>query len=135
MPRNMPVLLVLEICEHGTLLDHVQSPEEPGLDATRLLSYCHDVGRALTYLSARKIVHRDVAARNVLLDSALNCKLSDFGMSVVLNTDDSEYASSYVRIKGGEAPIRWSAIEVLTENKFSTASASIMFLFACSFLL
>jgi hypothetical protein len=31
-------------------------------------------------------------------------------------------ASSYVRVQGGELPVRWSAIEVLTENKFSKAS-------------
>jgi serine/threonine protein kinase len=31
-------------------------------------------------------------------------------------------AAVYVRFQGGELPVRWSAIEVLTENKFTRAS-------------
>ena len=36
---------------------------------------------ALKYLVDKSIVHRDIAARNVLLDSRLNAKLSDFGLT------------------------------------------------------
>lgn len=75
------------------------------------------------YLSSRRIVHRDVAARNVLLDAAMTCKVSDFGMSTALaaDKDGSDYASNYVRMQG-ELPVRWSAIEVLSEAKYSKAS-------------
>lgn len=31
-------------------------------------------------------------------------------------------ATAYVRFQGDELPVRWSAIEVLTENKFTKAS-------------
>jgi hypothetical protein len=30
--------------------------------------------------------------------------------------------ANYVRLQGGELPIRWSAIEVLNENKYTKAS-------------
>lgn len=35
------------------------------LNTSLLLSYCHDVAAGLHYLSSRKILHRDIAARNV----------------------------------------------------------------------
>ena len=45
-------------------------------------------------------------------------------MSTALTTDmDGDYASQYVRSRvGGALPVRWSAIEVLKEGKYSRAS-------------
>jgi hypothetical protein len=39
----MPAMLVLEYCEHGTLLDHVKEGSTHDLDTSMLLTYCHDV--------------------------------------------------------------------------------------------
>ena len=49
----------------GTLLDHVRGSDPDVLNTSLLLSYCHDVAAGLHYLSSRKVVHRDIAARNV----------------------------------------------------------------------
>eukprot|EP00037_Helgoeca_nana_P031582 m.405162 g.405162 ORF g.405162 m.405162 type:complete len:173 (+) comp28426_c0_seq2:401-919(+) len=102
-PRDMPVMLCLEYCERGTLLDHVKGSTTDTLTTARLLTYCHDTASGLHYLASRRIVHRDIAARNVLLDSAYTCKVSDFGMSAALagGADDSDYAANYVKL-GGE---------------------------------
>eukprot|EP00035_Acanthoeca_spectabilis_P015659 m.314124 g.314124 ORF g.314124 m.314124 type:complete len:1717 (-) comp16409_c0_seq9:26-5176(-) len=121
VPRNMPPLLVMEYCEHGTVLDVVRGSCESDIDLHLLLSFCHDVASGLKYLGSRRIVHRDVAARNVLLDSAFTCKLSDFGMSAAVCKGDGDYSSNYVKMPG-ELPIRWAAIEVLKEGKYSRAS-------------
>ncbi|MEQ2160989.1 hypothetical protein GOODEAATRI_005022 [Goodea atripinnis] len=72
----------------------------------------------MTYLSDMGYVHRDLAARNILVDDNLVCKVSDFGMSRVLE-DDSE--SSYTAT-GGKIPIRWTAPEAIAYGKFSSAS-------------
>ena len=44
-----------------------------------------------------------VAARNVLLDAAMTCKVSDFGMSTALagDKDNSDYAANYVKVRTG----------------------------------
>lgn len=58
----------------------------------------------------------------MLLDAGNTCKVSDFGMSATLAGDvDDNYASNYVRLQG-ELPVRWSAVEVLEEAKYSRAS-------------
>ena len=59
-PRDMPVMLCLEYCERGTLLDHVKGSTTDALTTARLLTYCHDTASGLHYLSSRRIVHRDV---------------------------------------------------------------------------
>lgn len=94
----MPALLVLEYCEHGTLLDHVRNSEYDTLDTSMMLTYCHDVACGMHYLSSRRIVHRDVAARNVLLDVTNTCKVADFGMSAALEGGSDDYASNYVKV-------------------------------------
>lgn len=50
-------------------------------------------------------------------------QVSDFGMSTALVGDDinEDYAANYVKM-GGELPVRWSAIEVLKDGKYSKAS-------------
>ncbi|KAG7264680.1 hypothetical protein CRUP_035339 [Coryphaenoides rupestris] len=76
------------------------------------------VAEGMTYLSDMGYVHRDLAARNVLVDHNLVCKVSDFGMSRVVEDDpDSAYT-----VAGGKIPIRWTAPEAVAYGKFSSAS-------------
>uniref|UniRef100_A0A8C1PEF4 receptor protein-tyrosine kinase n=1 Tax=Cyprinus carpio TaxID=7962 RepID=A0A8C1PEF4_CYPCA len=63
-------------------------------------------------------VHRDLAARNILVNSNLVCKVSDFGLSRVLE-DDPEAAYT---TRGGKIPIRWTAPEAIAYRKFTSAS-------------
>ncbi|XP_061179486.1 ephrin type-A receptor 4a-like [Saccostrea echinata] len=70
----------------------------------------------MQYLESRKIVHRDLGARNVPLDRALTAKVSDFGLARLLDPEDSTYASS-----GGPIPVKWTAPEGLARN-FSSKS-------------
>ena len=40
-----------------------------------LLKFCRQVAEGLSYLAGKSFVHRDIAARNILLDKELNCKV------------------------------------------------------------
>lgn len=57
----------------------------------QLVGMLRGIGSGMKYLSDMSYVHRDLAARNILVNSNLVCKVSDFGMSRVLE-DDPEAA-------------------------------------------
>src|SRR5687767_7693265 len=81
---------------------------------------CH-VASALQYTEAKKIVHRDLALRNILATTSnkegekYQVKVADFGLS--RNLDDSK---AYYKAKQGAMPIRWTAPEALTHGVFTS---------------
>ena len=45
------------------------------------VNICHDVVLALVYLHANNVIHRDLSGNNVLLNAGCRAKVTDFGMS------------------------------------------------------
>ncbi|GAB9469578.1 Tkl protein kinase [Globisporangium polare] len=79
--------IVSELMEHGDLRKVIQKWKQKGKstewNATKLKIALH-VAEALQYLhtlSPKKIIHRDLKSRNVLVDEKWDAKLSDFGVS------------------------------------------------------
>lgn len=71
----------------------------------------------MVYLEEQRFIHRDLAARNILLASKLQAKISDFGLSRVVNEEKDYYRAS----KGGRWPIKWYAPECVNFGTFSHA--------------
>ena len=64
----------------------------------------------MTYLISKRqgFVHRDIAARNVLLDATDGAKLADLGLSRVLDSGADEQST-----KSNVGPVRWMAPEMI----------------------
>uniref|UniRef100_A0A3B3ZYE8 receptor protein-tyrosine kinase n=1 Tax=Periophthalmus magnuspinnatus TaxID=409849 RepID=A0A3B3ZYE8_9GOBI len=74
------------------LLHPLLLPKNDGrFTVIQLVGILRGIASGMKYLSDMSYVHRDVAARNILVNSNLVCKVSDFGMSRVLE-DDPEAA-------------------------------------------
>lgn len=58
-----------------------QADASKDLSTKDLLSFSYQVCRGLEYLASRSIIHRDIAARNVLITKQKIAKVSDFGMA------------------------------------------------------
>lgn len=64
----------------------------------QLVGMLRGIAAGMTYLSDMGYVHRDLAARNILVDKNLVCKVSDFGMSRVLEDDSEAAYTATVRV-------------------------------------
>ncbi|KAF5769429.1 putative protein kinase RLK-Pelle-WAK family [Helianthus annuus] len=86
-------LLVSEFIPNGTLYDriHDESHELP-LSFNMRLQIATEVAQALSYLHSAtsiQIYHRDIKTTNILLDDKYRAKVSDFGTSRCVSTDQT----------------------------------------------
>uniref|UniRef100_A0A8D0AV46 Ephrin type-A receptor 6 n=1 Tax=Sander lucioperca TaxID=283035 RepID=A0A8D0AV46_SANLU len=115
--KSKPVMIVVEYVENGSL-DSFLRQHDGHFTVIQLVGMLRGIASGMKYLSDMGYVHRDLAARNILVNSNLVCKVSDFGLSRVLE-DDPEAAYTTT---GGKIPIRWTAPEAISYRKFSSAS-------------
>ena len=132
--RELPTMILLELMA-GDLRSWLvarrkeHSTVQP-LERTRC---CLQIARALSFLAEHNVIHRDVAARSVLLlpcgfvtvcsnvlvsKDGLGCvKLGDLGLSRTLSS--SPY---YIKSSNDKVPVRWMAPESILHRKYSVAS-------------
>ncbi|XP_060947495.1 ephrin type-A receptor 7 isoform X4 [Limanda limanda] len=115
--RGKPVMIVIEYMENGSL-DAFLRKHDGQFTVIQLVGMLRGIAAGMRYLADMGYVHRDLAARNVLVNSNLVCKVSDFGLSRVIDDDpEAVYTTS-----GGKIPVRWTAPEAIQYRKFTSAS-------------
>uniref|UniRef100_A0AAR2J5W4 Ephrin type-A receptor 7 n=1 Tax=Pygocentrus nattereri TaxID=42514 RepID=A0AAR2J5W4_PYGNA len=115
--RGKPVMIVIEYMENGSL-DAFLRKHDGQFTVIQLVGMLRGIAAGMRYLSDMGYVHRDLAARNILVNSNLVCKVSDFGLSRVIDDDpEAVYTTT-----GGKIPVRWTATEAIQYRKFTSAS-------------
>ncbi|XP_034435663.1 ephrin type-A receptor 7 isoform X6 [Hippoglossus hippoglossus] len=115
--RGKPVMIVIEYMENGSL-DAFLRKHDGQFTVIQLVGMLRGIAAGMRYLADMGYVHRDLAARNILVNSNLVCKVSDFGLSRVIDDDpEAVYTTS-----GGKIPVRWTAPEAIQYRKFTSAS-------------
>lgn len=115
-----PVWIVMELYQYGEL-GHYLAQNQKTLTVITLVLFSLQICKALVYLEGVNMVHRDIAARNILVASSECVKLGDFGLSRYIE-DEEYYKASVTRL-----PIKWMAPESINFRRFTAASDVWMF--------
>lgn len=105
--------------KNGSIEDFFGKPANNGLSSKFLSSWALDIASGMCYLHHNKLVHRDLFARNILIDSGPDCVLADFGL---LRPVGDATGKMYYRQKGDGAVPLDLAPETVEDLKFSPAS-------------
>lgn len=128
--------LVMEFMARGDLHRVLQREGSKLSWAMAKARLARDVARALAYLHARGVVHRDLKSKNVLVGEDLGAKLSDFGTSryrsdkhsvrslridfVDENSDgDLAMSTDELTMTAGVGTAYWTAPEVLAGGRYA----------------
>ncbi|XP_054276217.1 serine/threonine-protein kinase Nek8-like [Macrosteles quadrilineatus] len=81
------LVIVMEYATKGTLYEYLQIQSEL-LPQEKVLSFFTQLCLALQYIHSKKILHRDITTRNILLTGSQGqiIKLTDFGISKMLTS-------------------------------------------------
>ncbi|ESO04704.1 hypothetical protein HELRODRAFT_119222, partial [Helobdella robusta] len=109
-------MIVTQLMPYGCMLDFIRDNQN-NLGSKVLLNWARQIASGMAYLEEVRIVHRDLAARNVLVQNDNHVRITDFGLSKLLDAGTNIYYS-----KGGKIPIKWLALESLRHKKFTHSS-------------
>ena len=122
-----PLMIVLEFMARGDLKSYLERfKQSQGLRLSHIIKLASDVASGFAYLQQMKYIHRDIAARNVMLDDNYVAKIGDFGMARQLHSSDY-YQQGAVHAKSWTLPLRWMAPESYTDGTWDLKSDVWMF--------
>lgn len=109
---------VVEFCGGGSLVEALYGDNARDWTVQSQMLVASEAAAGVVFLHSVGIVHRDIAARNVLLTTSGNAKLGDFGMSrtIVEHEQFQQYTVDTL------APVRWCSPETVSQRAYSRAS-------------
>lgn len=123
--------IVMELLESGTLRELLRGARREGqtINIGPLCRIAYEVASGLAYLHRNGFIQRDIKAENVLLDSTLHAKVSDFGISRPLAQFEATHLPSqdhqeHETLTAFVGTLRYMAPEIMVLPESSTGGLS-----------
>ncbi|XP_063715255.1 receptor tyrosine-protein kinase erbB-2-like isoform X4 [Symsagittifera roscoffensis] len=115
---NEPMMLITKFMTHGGSIQFIVRHKDI-MTSYQFMEWARQLAAGMAHLESLGMIHRDLAARNVLVEDPKRIRISDFGLSKLLDADKDE--QDY-QADDSKLPIRWLAKECLTGRLFSHKS-------------
>ncbi|XP_051951519.1 tyrosine-protein kinase Blk [Xyrauchen texanus] len=110
-----PILIVTEYMSNGSLLDFLKTEDGHKLRLPKLIDMTAQIAEGMAYIERKNYIHRDLRAANILVSETLHCKIADFGLARIIETE-------YTAQEGAKFPIKWTAPEAINFGTFTIKS-------------
>lgn len=119
--------MVLEFCEVGQLNSWLQQQKNTANEETseQLCRICYGICKGMLHLESRKLVHRRLAARNVLLTSELEPKIYGFCPQQQEAEGENKDDDGDTKEDKSRIPVKWTAPECLVTMKHATPKSDV----------
>ncbi|XP_070574498.1 uncharacterized protein [Ptychodera flava] len=119
-----PKYILTEYASNGDLKDYLMSLRLLDTETeTMLIKVARDIAKALSFMSTKGVMHKDIAARNVFLTNDFTAKIGDFGLGRdVYERPPGDYQSLLWANHHDRFPLRWMPPEFLKDGTFSVKS-------------
>eukprot|EP01087_Luapelamoeba_hula_P007298 TRINITY_DN1783_c0_g1_i1.p1 TRINITY_DN1783_c0_g1~~TRINITY_DN1783_c0_g1_i1.p1 ORF type:complete len:963 (-),score=170.19 TRINITY_DN1783_c0_g1_i1:25-2913(-) len=115
--------IVSEYCQYGSLQSLLRGAKAVDLPPKTIASIARDAAAGILHLHCEGVIHRDIAARNVMIGPNYTAQVGDFGFSRIIEKDASH------GVTGTIGPIKHMAPEAILERVYSEKSD--VFAFGC----
>ena len=80
--KKQEPMLIMEFMDHGSLYDLLHN-ETMAIEGELLLPILQDIAKGVRFphVATPQVIHGDLKAQNVLVDSKFRAKVADFGLS------------------------------------------------------
>lgn len=70
------------------------------------------IAEGMAYIEKKNYIHRDLRAANILVNETLHCKIADFGLARIIETEYTAQEGAVCSMCVGVAPSRSSSVKM-----------------------
>lgn len=113
--------IVSEFCAKGSLERLVRGNNRASIPLRTIVQMARDAAAGILHLHCESVIHRDIAARNIMIGDNYSAHVGDFGFARVKDKNASSAFTSTI------GPAKYMAPEAIKEKKYSEKSDAFSF--------